>query len=224
MTVRPCRSARYLPVMKASIQFSSPSSRTVAACALAAIASLGLLLPAPAGAHHLMGFFHLQPGPISGVVSGLMHPLLGPDHLVFLLAIGLVALSRPAGWIVALLGAGLGGAAVGLLQPGLTLVEPLVALSLAATGLVLLRRLPAAILIPAFALHGYALAGSVIGWEPTPVAFYLVGLLIGQSLLLLLSLTVVRRWRLTASPAALRLIAGLLLGLGLAFAWSAAIP
>lgn len=224
MTVRPIRSAPFLAVMKPSHRSSSPSRLAVAALALVAIGTLGLLLPAPADAHHLMGFFHLQPGPISGLISGLMHPLLGPDHLVFLLAIGLVALSRPAGWIVALLGAGLGGVAVALLQPGLTLVEPLVALSLAATGLVLLRRLPAAVLIPAFALHGYALAGSVIGWEPTPIAFYLLGLLIGQSLLLLLSLTVIRRWRRTASPAALRLIAGLLLGLGLAFAWSAAIP
>lgn len=203
---------------------ATQSPLSMAACGLAVITAAALLLPAPASAHHLMGFFHMQPGPISGLVSGLMHPILGPDHLVFLLAIGLVALSRRAGWVIALLAVGMAGSAAGLVWPGLTSVEPLVALSLAATGLVLLRRLPAALLIPAFALHGYALAGSVIGWEPTPIGFYLLGLVLGQSLLLLLSLTLVRRWRLSASPAALRLVAGLLLGLGFAFAWSAAIP
>lgn len=220
MTNHLSRHTRCLAVMKSATQ--SPLS--MAACGLAVITAGALLLPAPASAHHLMGFFHMPPGPISGLVSGLMHPILGPDHLVFLLAIGLVALSRRAGWVIALLAVGMAGSAAGLVWPGLTAVEPLVALSLAATGLVLLRRLPAALLIPAFALHGYALAGSVIGWEPTPIGFYLLGLVIGQSLLLLLSLTLVRRWRLSASPAALRLVAGLLLGLGLAFAWSAAIP
>jgi len=35
-------------------------------------------------------------------------------------------------------------------------------------------------LLPAFALHGYVLSASVIGWEPTPVAAYLLGLLISQ--------------------------------------------
>ena len=53
-----------------------------------------LLGSTPAMAHHLMGFFHLTPGPLSGFVSGLMHPLLGPDHLLFLLAIGAASVGR----------------------------------------------------------------------------------------------------------------------------------
>lgn len=220
MTPSPRRSAR-LPIPMKSF---SPSPLPAAAWAAAGLAAVALLLPAPASAHHLMGLFHMQPGPISGLVSGLMHPILGPDHLVFLLAIGLVALNRRAGWIVGLLLAGLVGAGLGLALPGFAAVEPMVALSLVATGLVLLGRLPAAVLVPAFALHGYALSASVIGWEPTPIAFYLIGLLIGQSLMLLLSLTAVSRWRKTASAASLRLVAGLLLGLGLAFTWSAVIP
>jgi len=220
MTPSPRRTARFPFPMKSF----TPSPLPAAALGAAGFLALAMLLPASASAHHLMGEFRMQPGPISGLVSGLMHPILGPDHLVFLLAIGLVALSRRTGWIFGLLFAGLAGAGLGLVLPGFAAVEPLVALSLVATGLVLLGRLPAAVLVPAFALHGYALSGSVIGWEPTPIAFYLVGLLLGQSLLLLVSLTAVRHWRQTASAASLRLVAGLLLGLGLAFTWSALIP
>ena len=43
-------------------------------------------------------------------------------------------------------------------------------LSLVAVGLVLFDRLPAAVLLPAFALHGYALSASVLGWTSAPVA------------------------------------------------------
>ena len=201
--------------MKASLQI------TLVAGGLAAAA---LLLPAPASAHHLMGFFHMQPGPVAGIVSGLMHPVLGPDHLLFLLAIGLVAIKRPLWWVGGLLAAGLLGSGLGLVAPGLTAVEPLVAFSVALVALVLLRRLPAGILLPAFVLHGYALSASVIGWEPTPIASYLVGLLISQSVLLLVAVTAIRRWAQAASLPALNLTYGLLLGLGLAFTWSAVIP
>jgi urease accessory protein len=76
------------------------------------------------------------------------------------------------------------------------------------------------VLVPAFLLHGYALSGAVLGWEPTPIGFYLVGLLVSQSLLLLVALTAVRRWRRTASSGAVNITAGLLMGIGLAFTWS----
>ena len=73
-------------------------------------------------------------------------------------------------------------------------------------------------------LHGYALSASVIGWEPTPIAFYLVGLLISQAALLLVSLTAIRRWAQAAAPQALNLTYGLLMGIGLAFTWSSVVP
>jgi urease accessory protein len=92
--------------------------------------------------------------------------------------------------------------------------------SLVAVALVLLQRLPAVVLLPAFALHGYVLSGSVIGWEATPISFYLLGLLLSQALLLAASLTLVRRWAAKLSAANLRLVAGLLMGVGLAFAWT----
>ncbi len=192
--------------------------------ALPLLLVLPVLLAAPASAHHLMDLTGMKPGVVSGLLSGLAHPILGPDHLLFLLAIGLVGIVRPFRWVLALLACGLIGNGLGLALPGLTLVEPLVALSVALTGLVLARRLPAALLVPAFVLHGYALSGAVLGWEPTPIAFYLLGLLVSQAALLAVALTAVRRWRQHASSGAISLTAGLLMGLGLAFAWSALVP
>lgn len=201
--------------MKTSLQIALLATGLAAAAAL---------LPAPASAHHVMAFFQLQPGPWAGIVSGLMHPVLGPDHLLFLLAIGLVALQRPLWWVAGLLTAGLVGNGIGLIAPGFTAVEPLVAFSVALTALVLLRKLPAGLLVPVYALHGYALSSSVIGWEPTPIAFYLLGLLVSQALLLLVSLTAIRGWAKAASVPTLNLTYGLLMGLGLAFTWSAVVP
>jgi urease accessory protein len=195
--------------------------RGVLPIALVAVCALPLLLAAPASAHHLMDLTGMKPGVLTGLLSGLAHPILGPDHLLFLLAIGLVGIVQPFRWVLALLGCGLVGNALGLALPGIPWIEPLVALSVALTGLVLARRLPPAVLVPAFLLHGYALSGAVLGWEPTPIGFYLVGLLVSQSLLLLVALTAVRRWRRTASSGAVNITAGLLMGIGLAFTWSA---
>lgn len=188
-----------------------------------------LLGSTPAMAHHLMGFFQLTPGPLSGFVSGLMHPLLGPDHLLFLLAIGAASVgrSRPLVWAIGLLATGLLGSALGLLLPGLPLADLWVALSLVLLGFVVAGRCAPVLLLPAIALHGYALSGSVIGWEPTPVAFYLLGLLVSQGALLSLSLGQLRRlWFVEGAGPSGRplLLSGLLIGSGLAFAWTSLVP
>ena len=187
-------------------------------------AALLLLAATPASAHHLMGLFQLTPSPLSGLLSGLAHPLLGPDHLLFLLALGLVGLQKRLSWVLGLLATGLAGSCLGLALPGIPLAEPLVALSLVVVGLVLLGRLPALLLVPAFALHGYVLSASVIGWEQGPIGFYLVGLLLSQGLLLTTALTLVRRWGTGLGSAQLRLTAGILIGVGASFAWSALVP
>lgn len=187
-------------------------------------AALVLLFAAPASAHHLIHLFQLTPSPLTGLVSGLAHPLFGPDHLLFLLALGLVGLQKQLSWVLGLLATGLAGSCLGLALPGIPLAEPLVALSLVVVGLVLLDRLPALLLVPAFALHGYVLSAAVIGWEQSPIAFYLVGLLVSQGLLLTTSLTLVCRWGTGLSASQLRLTAGILIGVGSSFAWSALVP
>lgn len=192
----------------------------------AVLTCLGLpLLAAPVSAHHLMELFHQSPAtPLAGLLSGLGHPLLGPDHLLFLLALGLVGLRQSGRWLLGLLATGLAASGLGLLLPGLPGAETLVALSLVLVGLVLCDRAPRWLLLPAFALHGYVLSASVIGWAATPVASYLLGLLISQGVLLLLALRLVRSAAARWSAADLRLAAGLLMGIGGAFAWTSLVP
>ena len=154
---------------------AAPVARFTAAARHASLALLSplalALLAAPASAHHLMELFHqTAPTPLAGFLSGLGHPLLGPDHLLFLLALGLVGLRHSGRWTLALLVTGLTASGLGLRFPGLPAADALVALSLALVGLVLCERLPRWLLLPAFALHGYVLSAAVIGWEATPVA------------------------------------------------------
>jgi urease accessory protein len=188
-------------------------------------AALLLLCGAPASAHHLMELIHQrQPTPLAGLLSGLGHPVLGPDHLLFLLALGLVGLKHSGRWMLLLLGVGLAASGVGVLLPGYPGAEALVAFSLVAVGLVLLDRLPPWVLVPSIALHGYVLSAAVIGWETTPLLAYLAGLLISQAVLMGLSLRLIRRWTLQARPGQLRLVAGMLLGVGAGFTWTALVP
>jgi urease accessory protein len=182
------------------------------------------LLATPAAAHHLMETFDLKEGPLAGLLSGIGHPLLGPDHLLFLLALGLVGLVQRLRWVLALLAVGLTATGLGLMLPALPGAEALVALSLVVVGLVVIQRLPVWTLLPAFALHGYVLSDAVSGWQPASVVWYLLGLLISQGALLWLALTLVQRWRAGLAPARLMLAAGVLIGVGSTFAWSALVP
>ncbi len=204
------------------LALTSPLKEILPLAALLILAPL--LLAAPASAHHVMGLFRLSPGPLAGILSGLGHPLLGPDHLLFLLAVGLVALRARLAWVMALLATGLAASGVGLALPGLPGAETFVALSLVAVGLVLLDRLPRWVLIPAIALHGYVLSEAVVGWESTPVVFYLLGLFLSQATLLMLAVTLVRRWAAGITPGRRGLLAGLLIGVGAAFTWSTLVP
>lgn len=181
------------------------------------VALLGQVV-APAQAHHAMELFHLQPTPLNGLVSGLLHPVLGPDHLLFLLALSLVGLRQCASWMLGLLVVGLLGSWAGLVLPGLPGAEPMVALSLAGVALVLLGRLPAPWLLPAFALHGYVLSASVLGWSTMPVAGYLLGLAISQGLLLFTSLRLLARSAARLAPRTRRWLALALVGAGSALA------
>jgi len=183
-------------------------------------AGLALLLAAPALAHHPMQTMHLEPTAFTGLLSGLAHPLLGPDHLLFLIALALVGVQRSGRWMISLLVVGLAGTALGLALPGLPAAELLVSLTLVVEGLVVARRLPQLLLVPAFALHGYVLSSTVIGWESTPIASYLVGLVLSQGALLLLALWGLRSAAQRLDGSARTLLAGALVGVGCAFSWT----
>jgi urease accessory protein len=195
----------------------------------AAVAALALLLIAsPAFAHHPFGMGDSGAlTPWQGLLSGLGHPLLGPDHLLFLLALGFVGLQRPLRWVLPLLAIGLGGSLLSQFIPLPDAVAPwaeaLVSLSLAVEGLIALSMAPAAWLLPLFGLHGFLLGSTIVGAEPSPLLSYFLGLLLAQGSLLLL----VTAWsqglveRLGAQGQ--RLGAGIWIGIGMAFAWVALI-
>ena len=186
-----------------------------------ALAGLALLVAAPALAHHPMQSMDLEPTALTGLFSGLAHPLLGPDHLLFLIALALVGVQRSGRWMLGLLAVGLAGTALGLALPGLPVAELLVSLTLVVEGLVVAGRLPQILLVPAFALHGYVLSSTVIGWETTPIATYLLGLLLSQGALLLLALWGLRNASQRLDGPARTLLAGGLMGIGCAFSWTA---
>ena len=166
----------------------NPSNAAVLLGAASALACLGLALPAQA--HEL--------GTHAGLASGVLHPLLGVDHLVMLIAVGAVAAAVAPmllGWALAggLIGALLGG--LGLQVPGLELMA---ALAIAAVGLLVLNarrstgiaRIPAGSLVAAAVavhavLHGQAApaeASAGLWWLGAAASSTLV---VGASYLLL---------------------------------------
>lgn len=190
---------------------------------------LSLLAATPALAHHPFGM--PEGSGITawqGVISGIGHPLLGPDHLLFLLAIALVGLSQPRRWVLPLLALGLGGSLVSQFIPlpeALeTGAEALVSLTLVLEGLVILGRLPVWLLLPAISLHGYLLGGAVIGAEPAPLLAYGLGLLIGQGLLLLVVTSASSRLIQGVGSNGRQILAGIWIGIGAAFTWSLLVP
>jgi urease accessory protein len=202
---------------------AAPRPGPAALAALLAPLALIALFATPGQAHHLVEILSLPATPLAGMLSGLAHPLLGPDHLLFLAALSLVGLRQRLVWTLGLLAVGLGGSGLGLLLPGIPGAEALVALSLIAVALVLTGRWPRWLLLPAFACHGYVLSAAVLGWNAAPVGTYLVGLMISQGVLLACSLTLLRRCAARLTPAARRLVAAALVGGGAAWTWSALI-
>ena len=159
-----------------------------------------LLAPASALAHHVMDG-ELPATFAQGLLSGLGHPVIGLDHLAFVVAVGLVAASAPGGRLlpIAFLGAMLAGIGLHLASLDLPLAELVIAGSVLALGVALALgvRLSAGIAALLFAVaglfHGYAYGESIVGAEPTPLVAYLAGLVLVQYAIALGALEVARR-------------------------------
>ena len=192
-------------------------------------AAAGLVLVAgasPAFAHHpFEGVAADQLNLVQGLLSGLGHPLLGVDHVLFLVAIAFLALQRPGRWMLPLLSVGLAGSLLSQLvplAPSLTgVIESAVSLSLVAEGLIGFGLLPQTLLLPLIGLHGYMLGSTIVGAEPTPLLAYGLGLLISQGLLLLLATGMSARVATLLGSQGRRLAACVWIGLGAVLAWSA---
>ncbi len=156
-----------------------------------AIATLTLItvltLASPAFAHHPLGGTTPQTA-LSGLLSGLGHPVIGPDHLAFVLAVGLLSaqLAKTRLLIGSFLLAALAGVGLHLLELNLPAPEVIISLSvLLLGGLVAqgkaLPTLPMLLLTAGAGLfHGYAYGEAIVGAEPTPLLAYLVGLTMVQ--------------------------------------------
>ena len=143
---------------------------------------------APAEAHHVMG--GRTPSTfMEGLVSGLGHPVIGIDHLAFIVAIGVAAGVAGLNLAVPALFIAVSALGVALHMRGIALPggEVLVALSVLVAGtMIALGRSVhawawAALFAVAGLVHGYAFGESIYGAEASPLAAYLVGLVIVQT-------------------------------------------
>lgn len=156
---------------------------TIRAGAASALAAVTILAPSLAFAHHPTG--GMMPTTLwHGFLSGIGHPVLGPDHLAFIVGIGLLmAISRRLAWLpLAFVATLIPGVLVHAAGIGIGPAEVIVALSVAVLGIALLAeaRISPAVMASAVAVagffHGYAFGETIVGAEPTPILAYLVGL------------------------------------------------
>lgn len=182
-----------------------------------------MLTALPASAHHVMG--GEMPSTFGqGLLSGLGHPVIGLDHLAFLIAVGVAVgvgglnLGLPVLFVAAsAIGVGIHVGGFGL--PG---TELFVAASVVLIGALVAsgRTLPLAAWAALFGLaglaHGYAYGESIYGAEPTPLGAYLLGLVIIQSALSVGVAVLLRMRGQTVSAIAPRLAGAVVIGVGLA--------
>ena len=188
----------------------------------AVILSVPLSLAAfPAFAHHMMG--GRTPSTfMEGLLSGLGHPVIGLDHLAFLVAIGVAVgvfglnLLLPVAFIVAM--------ALGVLLhvngAGLPGAELVVAASVLLAGGLLAwgRPLPVAAWGALFAIaglfHGYSLGESIYGADRSALGAYLLGLVVIQSVLAVGVALLVRHYGARLTSVAPRIAGALILAVG----------
>ncbi|MBT9317850.1 HupE/UreJ family protein [Leptothoe spongobia] len=196
---------------------------------------MGMLsLAAPAFAHHPLGG-RLPANAFEGLMSGMGHPIIGLDHLAFVIAAGLIAATRPKGVVIPIMFvlASMAGTVIHLMSFDLPAPELVVSASVLAFGVILamgdrLSLLTVALLATAAGIfHGFAYGEGIFGAEPTPMVAYLIGFTAIQMVIALLfsaiGSNVIKRS--TALPPLnllnLRFAGFTLAGIGLAFLSSA---
>lgn len=179
----------------------------IAALGFALVLAPLILLSAPALAHE-------QAGIAGGALSGFLHPLTGPDHMIAMVAVGIwgAQLGAPAIWVLPITFPIVmaGGGVLGILKLPLPFQEPVIALSALVLGAAVAIRLKlpfafAAAIVAVFAIfHGYA-HGTELPHAANPLA-YGIGFVVATGLLHLCGITIgpLLRW-----PVGDRLIRGM---------------
>ena len=183
-----------------------------------------------ASAHHLMGG-KIPSTFADGILSGVGHPVIGPDHLAFLVALGIavgigrLSLITPLLFLLAM-ACGVAAHVAGINIPASELVVA-VSVLIAGISIALDWRIPgggwAAIFSIAGFFHGYAYGESIYGAEPTPLAAYLVGLVAVQTVLAL-GIAFASRAVWTAPRIGPRLVGAAICGVGFTVLVSQIIP
>jgi urease accessory protein len=183
--------------------------------------ALMVVSPLPLAAH--------EGGSAAGLVSGLLHPISGLDHVAAMVAVGIwgAQLGAPAIWVLPVtfpMVMALGGM-LGLLGVGLPGVEVAIGLSALVLGvMVALEHRPdlrlAAILVGVFAIfHGYAHGTELADGQSG--LFYSIGFVVATGLLHAtgIGIGVIHKWDL--GKTVLR-VAGVMIALaGVWFTWNA---
>ena len=145
-----------------------------------AIAAISIAMPALA--HHPFGGEAPQTI-FQGLLSGAGHPVIGLDHLAFVICAGLLAAVVRGGLAIpaAFVGATLVGTGIHLAGLDLPAPELVISLSVVIFGAIAVMRdrlnpwSIALLATLAGVFHGYAYGEEVVGAEPTPLVAYLVG-------------------------------------------------
>ncbi len=197
------------------------------------VLTLTLVLSAialPAFAHHPMDG-KIPSNLFEGFISGLAHPVIGLDHLAFIIATGCFAtlsslgLIIPTGFVIA----SLIGTAIHLMSFDLPYPEAIIALTVLVSGTMLAQgKFPPAFWIIPLAIiggifHGFAYAEAIIGAQTTPLVSYLIGFSLIQWLIAFGCYKILTMTKnnsensLQSNPQGLRFVGFTLFGIGLTF-------
>jgi len=199
-----------------------------ALCRAAVLLAAGV---SPAHAHHVMDYA-MPATALEGLLSGLGHPVIGVDHLLFILGAGVLAARLERGYLLPLVFVVASVAVAGIRYLGVDvgLDELWIAGSLVVLGAIMVAaREPAGgvmavLFLVTGALHGNALAEAIVGAERTPLVAYLTGLTLIQCAIALAAWWVAT-WLATHRPRVpfQRLVGAAVGAAGLVFAGLAAV-
>lgn len=168
---------------------------------------------------------HVGAGATSGFALGFAHPLLGPDHLLAMVGVGLWAglVGGSALWVwpAAFIGVMIAGGVMGMTDVPLSFVEPAILASVIAVGAAVALAARAPVWLGALVVGGFAMFhGHAHGTEipETAAGFdYLAGFALATAILLGVGAAI------TIVPARFRVSSVLVrsLGAGVAFAGAA---
>ena len=150
--------------------------------ALLAMVGLQVLQSSTALAHHAMGGA-IPTTAWQGFLSGIAHPVLGLDHLVFILAVGVISTLQPRGVYLPLLFVLTSLLATCAHALGFDLpaaewfgLASVVLIGASLIGILRNSRSLLALVAAAGVFHGYAYGETIVGAEATPLQAYLLGL------------------------------------------------